>query len=181
MKTNNQVIIQEIESGIRCQYCGTLLRTNSKTGDGCGQKIHIKSMVAAFYKFAYLDVYVIIANMWKRNMLELYKDHKFKKGFKSDFYKSMVNSDRVSKKQLAIIKDMVCSKADSESYRAMITQEYSYLKIAKKDFFSAVYNTPEYLQYKTQIEKELVEKKLAEKKSTPLGKLVLQYWEVKAA
>jgi len=92
-----------------CKICGATLGENNSTGIGYGCMSHVVEPAKkdTFFKFGYLEVYVEQVKIWREAFLKEFENTKFRSDFKKSFYESVKLNDRLSKKQLEIIKNQL--------------------------------------------------------------------------
>jgi len=73
-------------------------------GYGCRQNILEPAKKDTFFKFQYLNTYIQQATIWREAFLKEFEKTKFRSEFKKSFFESIKSSERVSKKQLEIVK-----------------------------------------------------------------------------
>jgi hypothetical protein len=112
-----------------CKICGAVIGENNHTGigGGCMQNVVEPSKKDTFFKFRYLYVYIEQVKIWREAFLKEYENTKFRSDFKKSFYASVKENDKLSKKQLEIIKNQI-------SYNFEL---YSELDKRSKDVFSS--------------------------------------------
>ena len=98
--------------GFRCAICGSLITDDNPdgVGFGCRQNVVRPAEIAAAKELnpnLNLEMWVFKANAYKNEFLKVFEGRKFRNAFKKSFFESIKNSDKVSKKQLEIIKNMV--------------------------------------------------------------------------
>ena len=98
--------------GLRCAVCGSLITDDNPDGIGFGCRTHVvipaeiataKEVIADFA----LKVWVLKVGIYRKEFLKVFEGRKFRSEFKKSFFESIKKSDRVSKKQLDVIKDML--------------------------------------------------------------------------
>lgn len=98
--------------GLRCTICGSLITDDNPDGIGFGCRQHVvKPAEIATAKELNpnlnLEMWVFKVNAYRTEFLKAFEGHKFRNEFKKSFFESIKNSDKVSKKQLEIIKNML--------------------------------------------------------------------------
>lgn len=95
-----------------CRICGATIGENNMTGigGGCMANVVQPALKDTFFKFAYLEVFVQQAQIWRSVFLHQFESTKFRSEFKKSFYESIKSNDRISKKQLEIIKTQISYK-----------------------------------------------------------------------
>lgn len=99
-----------IYSGAVCSICGAPISDNNSEGIGYECKAALKeakSMVFFANDENRLNLYIIEVSVFKAAFIERFKDTKFRSEFKKSFYTSICQAERVSKKQLDIIKQQI--------------------------------------------------------------------------
>lgn len=93
----------------RCAICGAVISDNNSDGVGFGCMANVvkPAQKDLFYKFKNLDLYIEKAKYVQSIFLSTFKDVKFRSSFRKDFYKSMSETERISKKQLEIMENMI--------------------------------------------------------------------------
>lgn len=92
--------------GNKCIICGAHLGDNNSEGIGYECKAALKQ--AKYDVFMSKDenrlhLYLIEVRIIKENFIELFKNTKFRSDFKKNFYASMCQTERISRKQLDIM------------------------------------------------------------------------------
>ena len=103
--------------GLRCSVCGSLITDENPDGIGFGcRKNVIKPAEAATAKEIIIDFalrqWIFKVNIYRNEFLKAFEGHKFRNQFKKSFFESIKKSDKVSKKQLDVIKNMLEWKID---------------------------------------------------------------------
>lgn len=103
--------------GLRCSVCGSLITDDNPDGIGFGcRKNVIKPAEAATAKEIIIDFalqqWIFKVNVYRNEFLKAFEGHKFRNQFKKSFFESIKKSDKVSKKQLDVIKNMLEWKID---------------------------------------------------------------------
>lgn len=105
----------------RCMICGAVISDNNMDGIGFGCMANV---VKPAIKETMWEVYGL--NIWqdkvtkvKEAFLEVYANVKFRNEFKRGFYDSMQKAERVSKKQLQIMMDMLSEKGICLSFKSI--------------------------------------------------------------
>lgn len=95
-----------------CKICGATIGENNMTGigGGCMMNVVQPALKDTFFKFKYLEVYVEQVQIWRAVFLQQFESTKFRSEFKKSFYESIKSNDRISKKQLEIIKTQISYK-----------------------------------------------------------------------
>lgn len=116
-----------------CSLCGSPISDNNPDGLGyeCRKAIE-KAKFKALFLIDNNSLYynhVIEVEIAKKHFVELFSKTKFRSDFNKSFYNSIKNSDRISKKQLFIMKDKIFQKNPS------ISESIFYeVKAAKESF-----------------------------------------------
>ena len=103
--------------GLRCSVCGSLITDDNpdSIGFGCRKNV-IKPAEAATAKEIIIDFalqqWIFKVNIYRNEFLKAFEGHKFRNQFKKSFFESIKKSDKVSKKQLDVIKNMLEWKID---------------------------------------------------------------------
>ena len=103
--------------GLRCSVCGSLITDDNPDGIGFGcRKNVIKPAEAATAKEIIIDFalqqWIFKVNIYRNEFLKAFEGHRFRNQFKKSFFESIKKSDKVSKKQLDVIKNMLEWKID---------------------------------------------------------------------
>ena len=103
--------------GLRCSVCGSLITDDNPDGIGFGcRKNVIKPAEAATAKEIIIDFalqqWIFKVNVYRNEFLKAFEGHRFRNQFKKSFFESIKKSDKVSKKQLDVIKNMLEWKID---------------------------------------------------------------------
>ena len=103
--------------GLRCSVCGSLITDDNPDGIGFGcRKNVIKPAEAATAKEIIIDFalrqWIFKVSIYRNEFLKAFDGHKFRNQFKKSFFESIKKSDKVSKKQLDVIKNMLEWKID---------------------------------------------------------------------
>ena len=149
--------------GLRCSVCGSLITDDNPDGIGFGCRNNvIKPAEAATAKEIIIDFalrqWVFKVNIYRNEFLKAFEGHKFRNQFKKSFYESIKKSDKISKKQLDVIKNMLKWKIDLDKLeedfkkeeidffnslilREKVKEEYNniylkYIEIFKKQYLS---------------------------------------------
>lgn len=131
---------QKVMNGERCQICNSLLSENNTTGIGfgCTGNIVIPAKTQTFWKVNSLEWYVYKATKTKDLFLKSLEGRKFRSEFKIKFYESMKQAERISKKQLDIMVDMLKYEFFQEIQK-MEEENKSYLEKWMNSFNSHAY------------------------------------------
>lgn len=120
-----------------CRICGARLSVPSVDGLGaeCRAALH-KAQKAQFLsdeanRLKYY--YTIEAETIRAEFLRVYDGVKFRSSFRAGFYRSMLEADRISRKQLDICEQMIEQRDPWSNYRKRITE-------AREAFISQAYN-----------------------------------------
>lgn len=97
----------------RCCICGAILSENNNEGIGFECKKALQ--YAKTIKFNQdpnirLEMYIMEVEIIKEKFLEVFKDVKFRSNFRKSFFETISTSNRISKKQLEIMKNMLSEK-----------------------------------------------------------------------
>lgn len=92
--------------------CGAVISDNNTDGIGWGCMTNVvkPAIKETMWEVYGLDIWVAKANRIKEAFLNAYAGVKFRSEFKQGFYESMAKAERVSKKQLEIMKQMLDDK-----------------------------------------------------------------------
>lgn len=96
-----------------CAICGHAISDNNTTGIGCECMHAVNYIVKCNIskdKKVFFDLWNTRVMVYKEIFIDVYKDTKFRSEFKKSFYDTIKKAERISKKQLDIIKDMLQSK-----------------------------------------------------------------------
>ena len=99
-----------------CIICGHPIWSDESLARGYGSecasllKTVIKEKFFANKKYSLTYNWLIQVNIFKKAFVEAYKNVKFRSSFRKSFYESIKNRDRISRKQLDIIIDLLRSK-----------------------------------------------------------------------
>lgn len=93
----------------RCAVCGAVISDDNSTGIGFGCMANvIKPAINETMWAVYgLDIWVEKAQRVRTAFLEAYKEVKFRSAFRKSFYESMQTAERISKKQLEIMMNLL--------------------------------------------------------------------------
>lgn len=97
----------------RCCICGAILSENNYEGIGyeCKKALqYAKTIVFNQDPNNRLEMYIIEVEIVKEKFLEVFKDVKFRSNFRKSFFETISTSNRISKKQLEIMKNMLDEK-----------------------------------------------------------------------
>lgn len=92
-----------------CIICGNELTAQESINRGMGSecyRAYRKALIDALFSidgFSLKYNWLIQVDVYRSKFIETFKNTKFRKEFKRDFYNSICNSDRISKKQFNII------------------------------------------------------------------------------
>lgn len=128
---------------LRCMVCGSIISDDNPDGIGFGCRSHVvlPARTAAAKEilpdFA-LRQWIFKVNIYKNEFLKVFEGRKFRSQFKKSFYESVKNSEKVSKKQLEVIKNMLQWEVSlSEIEKDLDIQEknlyFELIEEAKKD------------------------------------------------
>ena len=98
--------------GLRCSICGSIISDDNPDGIGfgCRQNVVRPAEIAAAKEMNpnfNLEMWAFKVSKIREIFLNTFKDVKFRSDFKKSFYESIKKSDKVSKKQLDVIKNML--------------------------------------------------------------------------
>ena len=149
--------------GLRCAICGSLITDDNPDGIGfgCRQNVVRPAEIAAAKELNpnfNLEMWIFKATAYRRKFLKAFEGRKFKNAFKKSFFESIKNSDKVSKKQLDVIKNMLeweinlpefeenLKKEEIDFFNSLILKEklkedynniyLKYIEIFKKQYLS---------------------------------------------
>lgn len=97
--------------GAICSICGNELTAQESIDRGMGYecyKAYRKALIDALFSvdgFSLKYNWFIQVEVYKREFIERFKETKFRKEFKRNFYNSICSAERISKKQLNIMTD----------------------------------------------------------------------------
>lgn len=122
----------------RCLICGTILSENNPDGIGFGcRKNVVKPAILAAAKELNpnlnLEMWIFKVGKIRELFLNTFKDVKFRSEFKKSFYQSIANSEKVSKKQLQIMEEML----DKKDF-FMFDKFYKNLKFEEAEYFESL-------------------------------------------
>lgn len=98
--------------GLRCAVCGSPITDDNPDGVGFGCRTNViypartaaaKEIMPDFS----LRVWGLKVGIYRKEFLKVFEGRKFRSEFKKSFFESIKNSEKVSKKQLDIIKSML--------------------------------------------------------------------------
>ena len=107
--------------GLRCSVCGSLITDDNPDGIGfgCRQNV-VKPAEAATAKEIIIDFalqqWIFKVNIYRNEFLKAFEGHKFRNRFKKSFFESIQKSNKVSKKQLDVIKNMLEWEIDLDKF-----------------------------------------------------------------
>lgn len=109
-----------------CIICGARLSDNNTTGIGCEclAALYAAKTYRAKKEGLSLKLYIKEVEIVKENFVRILAGTKFRSEFKKSFYSSIVSAERISKKQLDIMYNMIDEK--------MRTNFYLYDEVRKK-------------------------------------------------
>ena len=101
--------------GLRCAICGSIITDDNPDGIGfgCRQNVVKPAEIAAAKELNpnfNLEMWIFKVSKIREVFLNTFKDVKFRNEFKKSFFESIKKSDKVSKKQLDVIKQMLQDK-----------------------------------------------------------------------
>lgn len=122
----------------RCLICGSILSENNPDGIGIGCREHIvKPAILAAAKELNpnlnLEMWIFKVTKIRELFLNTFKDVKFRSNFKKSFYQSIANNEKVSKKQLQIMEEML----DKKDF-FMFDKFYKNLKFEEAEYFESL-------------------------------------------
>lgn len=97
----------------RCMICGATLSDNNTEGIGyeCKAALSYAKMMVLNQNDDYrLNSYLIEVKIYKEAFIEAFQSTKFRSTFRKSFYESIKNAERISRKQLDIMKNMLDEK-----------------------------------------------------------------------
>ena len=96
----------------KCEICGSSITDENPDGIGfgCRENVINPAKKDTFNKFNALNFHIKKVEKYRNIFLKLFQDTKFRNEFKKSFYKSISENERLSKKQLSIIEDMIMHK-----------------------------------------------------------------------
>lgn len=97
----------------RCCICGAILGENNNEGIGfeCKKALqYAKGIVFNQDPNNRLEMYIIGVEVIKEKFLEVFKNVKFRSNFRKSFFETISTSNRISKKQLEIMENMLSEK-----------------------------------------------------------------------
>lgn len=121
--------------GRTCSLCGSPISDNNPDGLGyeCRKAIE-KAKFKALFLLDNNSLYynhIIEVEITKKYFIELFSKTKFRSDFNKNFYNSIKNSDRISKKQLFVMRDKIFQKDPGISksiFNEVETAKKSFLK-----------------------------------------------------
>ena len=101
--------------GLRCAICGSIISDDNPDGIGfgCRQNVVRPAEIAAAKEINpnfNLELWIFKVSKIRELFFNTFKDVKFRSDFKKSFYNSIANNERVSKKQLDVMKQMLEDK-----------------------------------------------------------------------
>ena len=122
----------------RCLICGSILSENNPDGIGIGCREHVvKPAILAAAKELNpnlnLEMWIFKVGKIRELFLNTFKDVKFRSEFKKSFYQSIANNEKVSKKQLQIMEEML----DRKDF-FMFDKFYKNLKFEESEYFESL-------------------------------------------
>ena len=96
----------------RCIVCGSIISDDNPDGIGFGCRSHVvlpartaaaKEIITNFA----LQEWIFKVSIYRNEFLKIFEGHKFRNQFKKSFFESIKKSDKISKKQLDVIKNML--------------------------------------------------------------------------
>lgn len=103
----------------RCAICGAIISDNniSGVGFGCMKNVVEPAIKETMWEVYGLNIWQDKVEMVKKAFLDAYSAVKFRNEFKRGFYESMQKAERVSKKQLEIMQNMLADKGICLSFK----------------------------------------------------------------
>lgn len=105
----------------RCMICGAVISDNNTDGIGWGCMANVvkPAIKETMWEVYGLNIWQDKVMMVKKAFIEAYAGVKFRNEFKRGFYDSMQKAERVSKKQLQIMMDMLFDKGINLSFKGI--------------------------------------------------------------
>ena len=97
-----------------CLICGHPISETNTTGIGCECLSAVKYVIKCNIsndKNLFFALWNAEVQEYKKVFVDAFENTKFRSEFKKSFYQSIKNAERISKKQLDIIKDMLAQKS----------------------------------------------------------------------
>lgn len=137
-----------------CLVCGAAIGENNTTGvgGGCMANIVIPAKRDCFKEVKSLELWIMKAKEVQRIYIEEYKNTKFRSEFKKSFYTSMCTAERISKKQLEIMRNQMSYNTGLDGF---IDQTLRDLYFMMFDLFSPNQECPELYMEKLNMHKKL--------------------------
>ena len=132
-----------------CVICGARIGENNTTGIGaeCRAAIkYAKKMTMTDEQKLYYN-WIIQANVYKEAFIKAFANTKFKNQFNQNFYQSILNNERISKKQLEIIIDKLRMKLQPNQWNDI----YNKIDKLKDEFIENIEVTREQIEMARQI------------------------------
>ena len=122
----------------RCLICGSILSENNPDGIGigCRENVVRPAILAAAKELnpnLNLEMWIFKVGKIRELFLNTFKDVKFRSEFKKSFYQSIANNEKVSKKQLQIMEEML----DRKDF-FMFDKFYKNLKFEESEYFESL-------------------------------------------
>lgn len=131
METQTNGIMNDV-----CSICGHEISSEASLRSGMGAECRAAYNRALFKACMSTDGaslkynWLIQVDVLKDAFVQSFENTKFRSEFKKSFYKSICNSERVSKKQLSIIDDWLFMKIGDT------TELYEQIKLKKQDYLN---------------------------------------------
>ena len=114
--------------GLRCAICGSIISDDNPDGIGfgCRQNVVRPAEIAAAKELNpnfNLELWIFKVTNYRNEFLKAFERHKFRNQFKKSFYESIKKADKVSKKQLDVIKNMLEWKIDLNKFEENLKKE----------------------------------------------------------
>lgn len=120
--------------GLRCAVCGSLITDDNPDGIGfgCRQNVVRPAEVAAAKEIITdfsLRQWIFKVNIYRNEFLKTFEGHKFRNQFKKSFFESIKKSDKISKKQLDIIKNILAWEINLSEFEENVKESEKYFYI----------------------------------------------------
>lgn len=129
--------------------CGAVISDNNTDGIGWGCMANVvkPAIKETMWEVYGLDIWVAKANRIKEAFLNAYAGVKFRNEFKRGFYESMAKAERVSKKQLEIMNQMLDDKCVLLDFKDIlnVTREWHRVANVKPNFRLILRNTRRFI------------------------------------
>ena len=114
--------------GLRCSICGSIISDDNPDGIGfgCRQNVVKPAETAAAKELnpnLNLEMWIFKVANYRNEFLKAFEGHKFRNQFKKSFYESIKQSDKISKKQLDVIKNMLEWEIDLNKFEENLKKE----------------------------------------------------------